>query len=125
MEIITGNLLGDGSLRYSNFKRDGKIRGNARYEMTMSAKVYPYLLHLREDVYKEYTTESRKLCPYPNTTLAQHYGKEITQYYFSSRHHPLFTILHKIWYKYDDVLKKHVKIVPIELKGFLGVRSLA
>jgi hypothetical protein len=43
LEVITGNMLGDGNIRYPNFTRDGKITGNPRYSMIMGLKVYNYL----------------------------------------------------------------------------------
>jgi hypothetical protein len=46
LETFTGNMLGDGSVRYSNFSRDRKVSGNARYSMTMSVVGYEYLVTL-------------------------------------------------------------------------------
>ena len=56
IQTMTGNLLGDGHLRYSNYSRDGKMGGNARYEMTMSVKAYDYML----DLYNTYSSFSTK-----------------------------------------------------------------
>jgi hypothetical protein len=35
LDTITGNLLGDGSIGYSNLSRDGAAQGNARYGMRL------------------------------------------------------------------------------------------
>ena len=48
---ITGNLLGDGSLRPGSRTKNGIIRGNARYLLTMRATSKDYLDYLRENVY--------------------------------------------------------------------------
>lgn len=60
LEVITGNQLGDGSLRYPNFGRDGGPSGNARYEMTMSAAAYQYMLALYNNVYALYSASGLK-----------------------------------------------------------------
>lgn len=70
-EVITGYMLGDGSIRYPNLLRDGEARGNARYEMSMSAKAQGFHVSLFNSTYAQYST-SKGLLPYPNTALPQH-----------------------------------------------------
>lgn len=89
LETMTGNMLGDGSVSYPNFARNGKASGNARF-----AKAYHYLLSLANGVYSQFS--SYVLKPYPNLSLPQHAGKVVTQYYFQTRSLPVFTALHAL-----------------------------
>jgi formate hydrogenlyase subunit 3/multisubunit Na+/H+ antiporter MnhD subunit len=95
LETITGNLLGDGGIQYSNFKRDGKVSGNARYGMTMAAAVFNYMNDLFNSTYAQFSTLTG-LTPYPNIDLRQYEGQSVTQYHFDTRSLPLFTALHSI-----------------------------
>lgn len=94
LETMTGNMLGDGSVSYPNFARNGKASGNARFAMTMSVKAHDYLLSLANGVYSQFSDYVLK--PYPNVSLPQHTGKVITQYYFQTRSLPVFTALHAL-----------------------------
>ena len=49
LETITGNMLGDGSIRPGSVTRDGVVTGNARYGMTMMASSKDYLIFIREN----------------------------------------------------------------------------
>jgi hypothetical protein len=95
LETITGNMLGDGCIRYHNMARDGQASGNARYEMCMSVQAYNYMLSLFNTVYAQYSSIT-KFIAYPNVLLPQHVGKAITQYYFCTRSLPIFTAIHSI-----------------------------
>lgn len=53
LETITGNMLGDGHVGFSNRDNNGKGTGNARYGMTMSTFAYSYLLQLFNAVYAQ------------------------------------------------------------------------
>lgn len=53
LEVLTGNMLGDGGIRYPNIARDGKASGNARYGMTMSSAAYDYLMTLFNEIYAQ------------------------------------------------------------------------
>ena len=55
LEVISANLLGDGCIRFPNSLRNGKLSGNARYEMTMSAKVLGYMQHLYDTIYGQFS----------------------------------------------------------------------
>lgn len=87
-------MLGDGSVGYPNFARNGKASGNARYSMTMSAAAQGYITSLYNNVYAQYSITGVK--PYPNVTLPQHVGKQVTQYTFNTRSLPVFTALHTL-----------------------------
>jgi hypothetical protein len=67
LETFTGNMLGDRSVRYSNFSRDRKVSGNARYNMTMSVVGYEYLVTLYNTIYAAYSSSGIR--PYPNVKL--------------------------------------------------------
>lgn len=75
LEIITGNLLGDGSLRKPlvNVSADAviKSKANASYSMTMSVKGYNYLVYLQDRVYGKFSSIGAKIYPYPNIALPQ------------------------------------------------------
>ena len=58
LEIMTGNLLGDGGIHYPNLKRDGKPSGNPRYGMTMAAAVHNFISTLFTRVYAQYSTST-------------------------------------------------------------------
>jgi LAGLIDADG DNA endonuclease family len=107
LHIITGNMLGEGSIQYKNISIKGKPKGNARYSMTMDAYSLKYLNDLYEKVYSQFSLSG--LHPYPNIMLPQHSGKIITQYNFSTRSLPLFTELHSIWYSWNQDVNKFTK----------------
>jgi hypothetical protein len=96
LNIITGNLLGDGFIQRAKPQENKIVSKKGRYAMTSSTKNSPYLIYLFETVYKTYSLSG--LRPYPNPNLPQHKGKEITQYTFCTCYDPLFTYLHSIWY---------------------------
>src|ERR1700760_161175 len=91
LHTITGNMLGDGSIRLSKTNR-----GAGLYAMTMDVYSLNYLHHLNQNVYSQFT--DTKFYPYPNILLPHHKGKEITQYHFKTKTHPFFTALHSLWY---------------------------
>ena len=81
--------------------------------MTMDVYSLNYLNHLNENIYSKIT--NTKFYAYPNVLLPQHTGKEITQYHFSTKTHPLYTALHSLWYKWDEDKSKFLKIVPLNI----------
>lgn len=91
LHIITGNMLGDGSIRIN---KNNNLIGEAKYTMTMDVYSLNYLNHLFEKIYGQYSSTGIK--GYPNIMLPQHKGKEIIQYHFTTRSNPLFTALHNI-----------------------------
>ena len=114
---ITGNLLGDGSISLNKKNREGK------YSMTMDTYSLNYLNHLFDSIYSQYSSAGIK--GYPNLLLPQHKGKQITQYHFSTKSHPLFTALHGIWYKWSVEENKFIKIVPLNILELFSEISLA
>jgi hypothetical protein len=89
LHAITGNMLGDGSISLSKVNK-----GEGKYSMTMDVYSLNYLHHLDQNIYSKIT--STKFYAYPNILLPQHRGKEVTQYHFSTKTHPLFTALHSL-----------------------------
>lgn len=87
----------------------GVIKGNARYGMTMKASSLEYMQWLKNNVFHLYAPSA--FVPYPNLSLPQHAGKIVEQYHFSTSSVPFFTALHALWYKWDPVLLKFVKIL--------------
>ena len=53
---MTGKMLDDGSVRYPNLSRDGKITDNARYGMTMGLLAHDYMVYLYDTVYAAYSS---------------------------------------------------------------------
>jgi hypothetical protein len=64
----------DGSINISKVNK-----GEGKYAMTMKVNSLNYLQHLNEDIYSQFT--NKKFYVYPNNSLPQHKGKEITQYH--------------------------------------------
>lgn len=91
--------------------------------MTMAAKVYEYMLSLYNSTYAQFSKSG--LWSYPNINLPQHLGKVVTQYSFNTRSLPVFTDLHKLWYRWDDNLAGFVKIVPDCISEMFSAISLA
>ena len=115
---ITGNMLGDGSISLSK-----KIKGEGKYSMTMDVYSLNYLNHLNYNIYSQFT--DTKLYAYPNINLPQHKGKEITQYHFTTKTHPVYTALHSLWYKWDKDKNKYHKIIPYNIYEMFSEISLA
>jgi hypothetical protein len=103
LHIITGNMLGDGSIQYKKVLSNGKVIGNAKYGMTIDTYSLNYLNHLYETVYKSFSSSG--LHPYPNILLPQHSNKAITQYSFNTRSLPIYSTLHSIWYSWSKEKK--------------------
>jgi hypothetical protein len=116
LQTITGNMLGDGSISLSK-------GGKGKYSMTMDVYSLDYLNHLNDNIYSQFT--DIKIYAYPNILLSKHEGKKITQYHFSTKTHPLFTALHSLWYKWDNVENKFIKIVPLNISEMFSEISLA
>lgn len=49
IHCITGTILGDGYIRPSTLTKNGIIRGNARFGLTIKTNSYEYLLLLKEE----------------------------------------------------------------------------
>lgn len=93
---ITGCMLGDGSIRTGSGTKDGLVKGNARYAITMKYSSKEYILSLMATVFSSFNPSV--LRPYPNVLLPQHIAKSVEQYHFSTASMPFFTELYKLWY---------------------------
>ena len=111
-------MLGDGSINLSKINK-----GEGKYSMTMDVYSLNYLNYLNDNIYSQFT--NTKIYAYPNILLLQHRGKEITQYHFRTRVHPLYTALHHLWYKWDNELNKYIKIVPLNISEMFSEISLS
>ena len=111
-------MLGDGSINLSKINK-----GEGKYSMTMDVYSLNYLNYLNDNIYSQFT--NTKIYAYPNILLLQHRGKEITQYHFRTRVHPLYTALHHLWYKLDNELNKYIKIVPLNISEMFSEISLS
>lgn len=89
---IVGNLLGDGSLRFTHKTLEGKPTPNANASYAMTLKNKEYIDHLWSNIYPSICTLTP---PRPNPKT----GKPATQYTFSSKSLPSLTKLHSQWYK--------------------------
>jgi LAGLIDADG DNA endonuclease family protein len=118
LHTITGNMLGDGSISLSKINK-----GEGKYSMTMVVYSLNNVNNLNENIYSQFTNTN--LYAYPNILLPQHKGKEITQYHFKTKTHPLFTALHSLWYKWDNENNKFIKIVPLNISEIFSEISLA
>jgi len=121
IDAIIGDLLGDGHIRFSNkVLKDNKYfyQGNARMEFTFSTANLPYVQYLKFVAYSDICTISEPT-PWPNPKS----GKPVSQYWFSTKSLPLFTKLHKNWYKIVD--NKSIKIIPSNIGKLLKARGLA
>lgn len=118
LNSITGNMLGDGNLSLSRTSK-----GKAKYSMTMDVYSLNYLNHLDQTIYSQIT--DTKIYAYPNISLAQHKGKEINHYHLRTKTHLLFTALHDLWYKWDNVENKFIKIIPSNILDMFSEVSLA
>ena len=59
LDPLVGDMLGDGHIGFSYKCKDGNLRSNynARFQLTMSKHNLPYLLHLRNVIYKSLLTK--------------------------------------------------------------------
>ena len=115
-EIITGELLGNGHIKYDPLKNP---LVNGRIEFTFSAKILHYVNYLKYDVLASICTISRPT-PWPNPELT---GKEPTQFWFSTKRLPAISNLHQLLYKVID--GKYIKILPLNIEELLTPVALA
>ena len=120
MNPLIGNLLGDGSLRFTHKDLNGrpKLTTNASYAMTLKNKDYIY--HLWKNIYSSICTNTGPR-PWPNPNT----GKPITQYTFNTKSLPSLTLLHSQWYEWSEFKQKFIKIVPINIGELLTPIGLA
>lgn len=120
MDPLVGNLLGDGSLRFTHKGEDGKPKpgSNANYVITLKRK--DYTNHLWKNIYSTICTSTLPR-PWPNPKS----GKQPTQYNFSSKSLPALSLLHSQWYSWSDSENKFIKIVPLNIEELLTPIGLA
>jgi hypothetical protein len=116
MEIITGELLGDGYINY-NIRTTGKHNG--RLEFTFSAKNIEYAKYLKYKALDFICTDS-ELTPWPNPKKT---NKKPTQYWFCTKSLPIFRELHTFWYK--KINNKLKKVLPSNIEELITPVSLA
>jgi hypothetical protein len=107
-----------------NRAKGKKPSGNARYSITLDTYSLSYLTFLFNEVYSLFSSLAG-IFPYPNVNLPQHRGKPVLHYGFFTRALPIFTILHSIWYRFDEANSKFVKIVPLFVADMFSPLSLA
>lgn len=115
-EIITGELLGDGHIRYDPIKAP---LVNGRLEFTFSTKILHYVKYLKNEALAFICTESEPT-PWPNASVT---GIEPTQYWFSTKRLSAISDLHSIWYK--EIKGKYVKILPLNIADLLTPLGIA
>lgn len=118
LEIITGELLGDGHIRKST-------NNSARLEFTFSSKILYYINYLKFNALSEICTDTPPT-PWPKD--------DPTQYWFGSISLPVLNDLHKQWYicppeggrnKNNTSSNKYIKILPNNIYDLLTARSIA
>ena len=81
--------------------------------MSIASAVYTYHRWLFDIAIAQFSRIGRDLTPWPNPKT----GLPTKQHRFDTLSSPVFTSLHEIWYRYDEVLGTYVKIVP----SFVGL----
>ena len=114
--MVTGELLGDGHIRYDPIKAPNN---QGRLIFTFSAKILHYVKYLKNVALVSISTNS-EATPWPNPKVT---GKEPTQYWFSTKSLPAITKLHSIWYK--NVEGKFIKVLPPNIYELLTPVSIA
>jgi hypothetical protein len=119
-DVLIGNLLGDGHLRFTKKDIEGKPKPNANALFSITLKNKEYIYFLWENCYKSICTDT---LPRPWPPIKS--GKPTTQYNFNSRSLPSITLLHKQWYKWLEEEKKFKKVVPVNIMEILTPIGLA
>jgi group I intron endonuclease len=115
LEVIKGELLGDGHLSYD----PNKPNINGRLEFTFSSKILHYVEYLKFNVLAPICTSSL-----PTPWTKKNIGVTgPTQYWFSSKRLPYFSKLYNVWYK--QVENKYIKILPNNIENLLTPISIA
>jgi hypothetical protein len=117
---LYGNLLGDGSILFNKKTSEGKAKPNTNAQYCMTLKSREYIFHLCSNFYKTICTNNMPK-GWPNSNL----GKPVTKYHFKSRALPVISNINSQWYKWDEQLKKYVKIVPLNISELLTPIGLA
>lgn len=54
LDVLRGNMLGDGSIQLNNHVKNGIVKENARYCMTMSTPFMKYIEFLQNHIYSPF-----------------------------------------------------------------------
>lgn len=112
-EIVTGELLGDGHIRYN----PEYPNINGRLEFTFSSDILHYVEYLKFNALSYICTKSNP------TPWVNNIKNEITQYWFSTMRMPYISNLHSDWYvKIGD---KYVKKLPNNIEELLTPLAIA
>lgn len=119
LHAITGNLLGDGSLRRK--VKNGQPVGNALFEMNKGHVAKEQAFDTFNKYYKSLSGKGFRV----NTYFSNSLGITVTQYHIFTQSLPVFTSLHSIWYLWNPDLRKFVKTVPKDISLMFSPLSLA
>ena len=76
LHIITGNMLGDGSIIANKRTKGNVVAGNAKYGITLDAYSLNYLNYLLDKVYGQFCSKTENfkdnIYSYPNIKLPEH-----------------------------------------------------
>nr|YP_010977159.1 hypothetical protein UYH45_mgp06 [Daedalea dickinsii]WNZ34364.1 hypothetical protein [Daedalea dickinsii] len=102
---MVGDLLGDGHLRFTHKDKNGTVKGNAHFAMTL--KHYDYAFYLWKEIYSSICTNT-PLRTWPNPLKT---GKNPSQYAFNSKSLAVLTTLLVNWYEIKN--NKFIKVINI------------
>ncbi len=105
-EIVTGEMLGDGHIKYDYFTPG--TRG--RLQFTFSSNILHYVKYLKHVALAPICTEY-KPTPWPNPETT---GKKAIQYTIGTKSLESISKLHGSWYKEED--GKSIKFVPSNIE---------
>ena len=112
-DALTGSLLGDGYFGFSNTV-NGLGKGNARFAFTQ--KNFEYIMWLWQDILNCLCTATKPR-GWPQV--------KPTQYTFSTRAFPALTVLHSLWYHFDQLTHHYIKVIPSNIGAMLKPLGLA
>ena len=114
-EIVTGEMLRDGYIKYDPFTPGTK----GRLQFTFSSDILHYVKYLKHVALAPICTEFEPT-PWPNPETT---GKKTTQYSISTKSLESISKLHSSWYKKED--GKNIKFVPLNIEELLTPLALA
>lgn len=113
-QVLIGLLLSDGHLEKSS------KTSLARLNVMFGSLHISYLLHLY-NLFEPYNDSLVRIIEIYNKNTKVNY----TQVGFKTVSLPIFLIYHKLFYVYDEKLKKYIKIVPYNIEDLITPVSLA
>lgn len=117
IDIINGELLGDGWLGYPTKNKQGVYIGNCRFQITLKNKEHIFFL------WKHLSDICSDLGPMPRSDSDTKHI--IDSYSFKSQVRVELTELHKKWYKLNTYTGKYEKFVPLNISELLTPIGLA